>query len=896
MTDSFQSTAFESFRKIVQRGKPTMVTPPKTNLMALAETMAQINPTLQKFVSFQIEKEKQKGILEGQNKILESTPEDINKIKKQLEEKEGKRFARNFIGGNIYTQYGIEKQLAINLGNASEVKTKKFFDEYVVDVELPSGQIVKQPLSQFDVGSPQFNQAVNEFQQSNLINVKGIRSEILNKHFLPKQNLAYQKAFNRHQEARSKAKIELATTSFANSILSSWNNIDNINDSIELNYIDDNYSEQDFNLTGLSQAESIALEEIQENADYMVSIGLSESVSPASFENYIQNSVNTIIQSYKDSDMSETEALQEVDDFIDFIGKVKVGPKNTNKKNQVIQKDLKSFLDANNSIINIKKEVYKELNEFKKQELEFAENAKQNDITKRLDQLDFSSDDEKVILNNAKIISELKKEYKGELDFIDTEVTLKNFNVDGWFLGFQKRWIDGEFDGNKLAARTELTNFMVSLGSSATKEDRTEAKRLDTLVKSQSGQGLLTQYPEIKGVIKFGEKVLSTKNQYGLDTMSGPKVEQKYDLDFKFKQDLELVIVDSELTNKEKKDKIDDLIKGYKEQIGKIKNETYTFFDEDNNISGQQPINTPNNSGSGSNNSQLKGMNLSSVPQFENRRGAGFGGGMPIELASARTTDETLNSDLLETYTVVSGDTIEDIAKKYVGVSSQDIFDYNNLKTQQQQDNLQIGQKIKIPKIEFQTSDGEVTPVIEEKTSLWSQFDGAKQYRSGDSRDDLDKDKIVIELDSHTYGDGSSQRVQDEMKKVYSKLFYSNDTEDIKIKNAIVNTVLTEAVLQDETDIAGVVQSIFARIVTARLNDGTQGRVFDREIIDELMRQEVNDKGELVPMYEGLIDPKTKKMRPREVITSNKPIKESQEIFDKIFSMLWEDTSKKDKE
>ena len=896
MTDSFQSTAFNSSRTPVSTFVSPVRAQPKTNLMALAETMAQINPTLQKFVSFQIEKEKQKGILEGQNKILESTPEDINKIKKQLEEKEGKRFARNFIGGNIYTQYGIEKQLAINLGNASEIKTKKFFDEYVVDVELPSGQIVKQPLSQFDVGSPQFNQAVNEFQQSNLINVKGIRPEILNKHFLPKQNLAYQKAFNRHQEARSKAKIELATTSFANSILSSWNNIDNINDSIELNYIDDNYSEQDFNLTGLSQAESIALEEIQENADYMVSIGLSESVSPASFENYIQNSVNTIIQSYKDSDMSETEALQEVDDFIDFIGKVKVGPKNTNKKNQVIQKDLKSFLDANNSIINIKKEVYKELNEFKKQELEFAENAKQNDITKRLDQLDFSSDDEEVILNNAKIISALKKEYKGELDFIDTEVTLKNFNVDGWFLGFQKRWIDGDFDGNKLAARTELTNFMVSLGSSATKEDRTEAKRLDTLVKSQSGQGLLTQYPEIKGVIKFGEKVLSTKNQFGLDTMSGPKVEQKYDLDFKFKQDLELVIVDSELTNKEKKDKIDDLIKGYKEQIGKIKNGSYTFFDEDNNISGQQPINTPNNSGSGSNNSQLKGMNLSSVPQFENRRDAGFGGGMPIELASARTTDETLNSDLLETYTVVSGDTIEDIAKKYVGVSSQDIFDYNNFKTQQQQDNLQIGQKIKIPKIEFQTSDGEVTPVIEEKTSLWSQFDGAKQYRSGDSRDDLDKDKIVIELDSHTYGDGSSQRVQDEMKKVYSKLFYSNDTEDIKIKNAIVNTVLTEAVLQDETDIAGVVQSIFARIVTARLNDGTQGRVFDREIIDELMRQEVNDKGELVPMYEGLIDPKTKKMRPREVITSSKPIKESQEIFDKIFSMLWEDTSKKDKE
>ena len=48
---------------------------------------------------------------------------------------------------------------------------------------------------------------------------------------------------------------------------------------------------------------------------------------------------------------------------------------------------------------------------------------------------------------------------------------------------------------------------MISLGSSATKEDKGEYTRLDNLVKSQSGQGLLTQYPEIKGVIKFGSKV-----------------------------------------------------------------------------------------------------------------------------------------------------------------------------------------------------------------------------------------------------------------------------------------------------------------------------------------------------------------------------------------------------
>ena len=615
-TTQFQSTAGQSSRSPVNTFVEPVSVLPKTGIMELAETLQSINPTLQKFVNFTIQKEKQKGILEGQNQILSSTPTEINKIKKELEKKEGKRFARNFVGGNIYTQYGIEKQLAINLGNAAEAKTKKFFNEYQVNIDLPSGETIQQPLSQFDVDSPQFDAAVNEFQKTNLLDVKGIRPEILTEHFLPRQNLALQKAIGKHTEDRADQKIQLATTTFSNSLLGSWNNIDNINDSIELNVIDDNFIDDG---SGLSQAESIALKEIQDNADYMVSIGLSEAVSPASFKNYITSSVNTILQSYKDSDMSELEAMEEIDDFIDFIGKVKVGPKGLTKTGQTVQKDLKSFLDADNTIVKLKKEIFEELNSLAKQENDFLEAAKQNDINSRLDQLDFSSDDPEVIQNNARIISALKQDYKNEIDFVDTQVTLRNFNVDGWFLDFQKRWVSGEFDGNKLAARTELNNFMISLGSSATKEDKGEYTRLDNLVKSQSGQGLLTQYPEIKGVIKFGEKVLSTKNQFGLDTMSGPTVEQKYDLEFK--QDLELVIVDSELTNKEKKDKIDDLIKGYKEQIGNIKNQTYTFFDEDNNISGTKPNQLNNNPTPNSNtNNLLDNFNLSSLNTPENQR------------------------------------------------------------------------------------------------------------------------------------------------------------------------------------------------------------------------------------------------------------------------------------
>ena len=617
-TTSFQSTAGESFRTPVDTFVQPVNVLPKTGLMDLAETLQSINPTLQKFVNFTIQKEKQKGILEGQNQILSSTPTEINKIKKELEKKEGKRFARNFVGGNIYTQYGIEKQLAINLGNAAEAKTKKFFSEYQVNINLPNGETIQQPLSQFDVDSPQFDAAVNEFQETNLLDVKGIRPDILNQHFLPRQNLALQKAIGKHTEDRAEQKIQLATTTFSNSLLSSWNNIDNINDSIELNVIDDNFLDDG---SGLSQAESIALKEIQDNADYMVSIGLSEAVSPASFKNYITSSVNTILQSYKDSDMSELEAMEEIDDFIDFIGKVKVGPKSLTKTGQTVQKDLKSFLDADNTIVKIKKEVFKELNDLTKQENDFFESAKQKDINERLDQLDFSSDNPEVIQNNARIISALKQDYKNEIDFVDTQVTLRNFNVDGWFLNFQKRWVTGEFDGNKLAARTELNNFMILLGSSATNEDKKEYTRLDNLVKSQSGQGLLTQYPEIKGVIKFGSKVLSSKNQFGLDVMESGTEEKLYDLNFKFQKEVEAVVVDTEISTQQKRKIVDDLISFYKEQIGNIKNNSYTFFDEDNNISGAKPNQFNNNPTPNSNtNNLLDNFNVSNLNTPENQR------------------------------------------------------------------------------------------------------------------------------------------------------------------------------------------------------------------------------------------------------------------------------------
>ena len=610
MTSSFPSRSGQVFDRPVDTyvAEPSIL--PKTGAEELATILQIVNPALQKFIGKKMADTSAKLQRDGMELVLGADNEELKNIIKQVKDRDGSIAARKLVGGNIFTQAGVERQLALNLGAVAEAKTKQFFEDYTVQKELPSGTIINLPLSSFDIASGEYQNALAEYRENNLTDTQGIRSSYVTEFIFPKQAAALQKILNNQTTRSAENKISNFEVGFEESVFSNYLKIDDYNEDIELNIIQND---------GFIDGQTHALKVIQKDMDTMVNLGLSESVSPSMMTEIIKKNANKIIAFYRDSGMSETQAMEEVDDFIDFVGQLKVGPKNVNKKGEVIQRDLKSFLDADNSIINMKKEIFKQLNDFQKEETEYAENAKQNDITSRLDQLDFASDDLEVIQNNARIIKGLKNDHKGEIDFIDTQVTLRNFNVDGWFLNFQKRWVSGEFDGNKLAARTELNNFMISLGSSATKEDKGEFTRLDNLVKSQSGQGLLTQYPEIKGVIKFGEKVLSTKNQFGLDTMSGPTVEQKYDLDFKFRKDVEAVVIDSELSNIDKKNKIDVLIKGYKEQIGNIKNKTYTFFDENNNISGAKPNQFKNNQESNSVDIPDE-FNLSSLNKSENQR------------------------------------------------------------------------------------------------------------------------------------------------------------------------------------------------------------------------------------------------------------------------------------
>ena len=167
MTNSFQSTAFQSATSPVDTFVQPVTVQPKSGAEELAEILQIVNPTLQQFIQKKAIEKRDQQIDEGRLLVANASPKELAEIRKQVEANSDKKGFRKFLGTNYFMQYGIEQQLAINIGNSQQAKTKKFFNEYVVDVELENGTVIQQPLSQFDINSEAFDKAVNEFQIMN---------------------------------------------------------------------------------------------------------------------------------------------------------------------------------------------------------------------------------------------------------------------------------------------------------------------------------------------------------------------------------------------------------------------------------------------------------------------------------------------------------------------------------------------------------------------------------------------------------------------------------------------------------------------------------------------------------------------------------------------------------
>ena len=169
MTSSFQSTAFQSSARPVD----TFVRPPrvqpKTGIESLAETLAAVNPNLQKFIGAKIEQEAEKEAQKAVNDALDGDINDFEATRKILK-------SNKLIGGNIFYDRAFRRSKAQILGSTLETRLKNSYKSTLIN---------GLPLSTFDINSTEYRNWENNEINQVVDAVGNLDEDTFNRKFLP---------------------------------------------------------------------------------------------------------------------------------------------------------------------------------------------------------------------------------------------------------------------------------------------------------------------------------------------------------------------------------------------------------------------------------------------------------------------------------------------------------------------------------------------------------------------------------------------------------------------------------------------------------------------------------------------------------------------------------------
>ena len=195
MTNSYQSTAFQSSARPVDTFVAPPSVQPKTGIESLAETLVAVNPNIQKFLGDKLEDEVEKQKKKDQRKAtrdriqLELDGGDVAKLSNKIRKVEDNDTARKIIGGSRAYRQQFEKvgvQIeALKLGNRLE----NDFDTFKVDTGKidANGQPITKFLREFESDSPEVqnwrNNKLNGAIQS--LQDKGVDPDAIDEFFIP---------------------------------------------------------------------------------------------------------------------------------------------------------------------------------------------------------------------------------------------------------------------------------------------------------------------------------------------------------------------------------------------------------------------------------------------------------------------------------------------------------------------------------------------------------------------------------------------------------------------------------------------------------------------------------------------------------------------------------------
>ena len=192
MSSSFQSTAYQSFASPVDTFVEPVKVLPKTNMMALAETLKVVNPVLEKFIESKIEDKRAEISEEAFNDALDSSGEDWADASKYLK-------SNNIFGGNRLYNKVFKRTKATILGGGLESKFK---------TEYNSAEVDGVPLSQFSLESTEFQDWLNETRTDVLNSLGDVDSDTFNKKFFPYLINATTKITDIHEKKHEEFQVE----------------------------------------------------------------------------------------------------------------------------------------------------------------------------------------------------------------------------------------------------------------------------------------------------------------------------------------------------------------------------------------------------------------------------------------------------------------------------------------------------------------------------------------------------------------------------------------------------------------------------------------------------------------------------------------------------------------
>ena len=192
MSSSFQSTAYQSFAQPVDTFVKPVSVLPKTNMMALAETLKVINPVLEKFIETKIDERRAEISEEAMNDALDSSTNDWADASKYV------RDNKLFSGNRLYNKV-FKRTKATILGGGLESKFKTEYESATVDGV---------PLSNFSLDSLEFSDWLNETRTEVINSLGDVDSDTFNKKFFPYLINATTKITDIHEKRHEEFQVE----------------------------------------------------------------------------------------------------------------------------------------------------------------------------------------------------------------------------------------------------------------------------------------------------------------------------------------------------------------------------------------------------------------------------------------------------------------------------------------------------------------------------------------------------------------------------------------------------------------------------------------------------------------------------------------------------------------